>query len=94
MTRWRGRVLGGARLNAGIPHGHYQTCSLVAGVCLEGPLAPCLFEGPIDGSMFLAWIREGLAPLLQQGDLLIMDNLSTHKVPGVLEAVEAAGAKL
>ncbi len=94
MTRWRGRALGGARLHASLPHGHYQTCSLVAGIGLEGPLAPCLFAGPIDGSMFLAWLREGLAPLLRPGDLLIMDNLSTHKVSGVLEAVEGAGAKL
>jgi transposase len=94
MTRWRGRALHGQRLRAGVPHGHYHTCSLIAGICPEGPLAPCLFEGAIDGPMFLAWVREGLSACLRPGDLLIMDNLSTHKVSGVLEAVESTGAKL
>lgn len=94
MTRWRGRALGGQRLVASVPHGHYQTCSLVAGVCLEGPLAPCIFEGPMDGAMFLVWVREGLVPALQPQDLVIMDNLSTHKVDGVAAAIQQAGARL
>jgi len=94
MTRWRGRSPGGQRLVAHIPQGHYQTSSLISWVRLAGPSAPWLFEGAMNGEMFLAWVREGLVPTLQKGDLVIMDNLATHKVQGVREAIEAAGARL
>ena len=94
MTRWRGRSLGGQRLVAHIPQGHYQTSSLISGVRLSGPRAPWLFEGAMNGEMFLAWVREGLVPTLQKDDRVIMDNLATHKVQGVREAIEAAGARL
>ena len=62
MTRLRGRALGGQRLLARIPHGHYQTSTLISGVRLGGPCAPWLFDGAMNGEMFLAWVREGLAP--------------------------------
>ena len=88
MTRLRGRALAGGRLLARIPHGHYQTSTLISGMRLQGPCAPWLFEGPMDGEMFLAWVRQGLAPVLQTGDLVIMDNLATHKMGGVREAIE------
>ena len=94
MTRWRGRSLGGQRLVSRVPHGHYQTSSLISGVRLTGPCAPWLFEGAMDGEMFLAWVREGLVPTLQKDDLVIMDNLATHKVQGVREAIETVGARL
>ncbi len=94
MTRWRGRALAGGRLLARIPHGHYQTSTLISGMRLQGPCAPWLFEGPMNGEMFLAWVRQGLAPTLQKGDLVIMDNLATHKIAGIREAIEAAGARL
>jgi len=94
MTRWRGRSLAGQRLVAQIPCGHYQTSTLIAGVGLRGACAPWLFDGAMDGEMFLAWVRQGLAAVLQVGDLVIMDNLATHKVAGVREAIEAAGARL
>jgi transposase len=94
MTRWRGRSLAGQRLVARIPHGHYQTSTLIAGVRLNGACAPWLFDGAMDGEMFLAWVREGLVADLQAGDVVIMDNLATHKVQGVREAIEAAGARL
>jgi len=61
---------------------------------LQGPCAPWLFAGPMNGEMFLAWVRQGLAPTLQKGDLVIMDNLATHKIEGIREALEAAGARL
>ena len=86
MTRWRGRTLAGQRLVAQIPHGHYQTSTLIAGVRLGGACAPWLFDGAMDGELFLAWVRQGLVPVLQTGDLVIMDNLATHKVAGVREA--------
>ena len=94
MTRWRGRSRAGQRLVAPIPQGHYQTSTLVAGVRLGGACAPWLFAGAMDGEMFLAWVRQGLVPTLQPQDLVILDNLATHKVAGVRQAIEAAGARL
>jgi transposase len=94
MTRQGGRAQAGQRVVVHIPQGRYETSTLVAAVRLSGPCAPWLFDGPMDGGMFLAWIRQGLVPLLQKDDLVIMDNLATHKVQGVLEAIEAAGARL
>ena len=60
---------------------------------LQGPCAPGLFEGPLNGEMFLAWVRQGLPPTLQKGDLVLMDHLATHKIAGIREAIEAAGAR-
>ena len=94
MTRLRGRALGGQRLLAHIPHGHYQTSTLVAGLRLGGPCAPWLFGGPMNGERFLAWIRQGLAPTLRPGDVVILDNLATHKIRGVRDALEAVGTRL
>jgi len=94
MTRLWGRALGGQRLWARIPHGHYQTSTLISGIRLEGPCAPWLFEGPMNGEMFLAWVKQGLAPTLRPGEVVILDNLATHKIRGVREALEAAGARL
>jgi transposase len=94
LTRLRGRAPEGQRLTGRVPHGHYQTSTLIAGVRLKGPCAPWLFEGALNGEMFLAWIREGLAPVLEPGDVVILDNLSTHKVLGVREALAAVGARL
>lgn len=94
MTRWYGRSPSGQRLVAAVPYGHYETSTLVAGIGLRGPRAPWLFEGAMNGEMFLAWIRQGLAPTLEENDLVIMDNLSTHKVAGVSQAIEAVGARL
>jgi transposase len=94
MTRLRGRALGGQRLVARIPHGHYQTSTLISGIRRNGPCAPWLFDGPMNGEMFLAWVTQGLAPTLQKGDLVILDNLATHKIRGIVEAIEAVGAQL
>ena len=94
MTRLRGRALGGQRLLARVPHGHYETSTLISGVRLGGPCAPWLFGGAMNGEMFLAWVRQGLAPTLRPGAVVILDNLSTHKIRGVREALEAVGARL
>lgn len=94
LTRLRARAPEGQRAVGRIPHGHYQTTTLIAGIGLRGPRAPWLFEGAMDGEMFLAWVVQGLAPTLQKGDVVIMDNLATHKVQGVCEAIEAVGARL
>jgi len=94
MTRLRGRALGGTRLRARVPHGRYETRTLISGIRLEGACAPWLFQGPMDGEMFLAWMRQGLAPALRPGDVVILDNLATHKIQGVREVIEAVGARL
>jgi transposase len=94
MTRLRGRAPEGQRVVGRVPHGHYQATTLISGIRLQGPSAPWLFEGAMDGEMFLAWVVQGLAPTLQKGDTVIMDNLATHKVHGVAEAIEAVGARL
>lgn len=94
MTRLYGRAPVGERLVAHVSHGHYQASTLIAAVRLRGPCAPWLFEGTMDGEMFLAWVRQGLVPTLQPEDWVILDNLATHKVAGVREALEAAGARL
>ena len=94
MTRWRGRSPVGQRLVAHAPHGHYKTSTLIAAIRLAGPCAPWIFDGPMNGEMFLAWVRQGLVPVLKKGDVVIMDNLATHKVQGVSEAIEAVGARL
>lgn len=94
MTRLRGRALGGTRLRARVPHGRYETRTLISAIRLEGACAPWLFQGPMDGEMFLAWMRQGLAPALRPGEVVILDNLATHKIQGVREAIEAVGARL
>jgi transposase len=94
LTRLRARAPEGHRAPGHIPQGHYQTTTLIAGIGLRGPCAPWLFEGAMDGEMFLAWVVQGLVPTLQKGDVVIMDNLATHKVQGVREAIESAGARL
>lgn len=94
MTRRYGRCPVGQRLLCRVPQGHYQTTTMIAAIRLKGPQAPWLFEGPMDGQLFLAWVKQGLVPVLQPGDVVILDNLSTHKVAGVEPTIEAAGARL
>jgi transposase len=94
MTRRYGRSPVGQRVICPVPQGHYQTTTMIAAVRLQGPQAPWLFDGPMDGEVFLAWVKRGLVPVLQRDDMVIMDNLSTHKVAGVQEAIAAVGARL
>jgi transposase len=93
MTRRGGRSWRGQRLVAPIPQGHYQTSTLIAAIRLKGPRAPWLFDGAMNGAMFLAWVRQGLVPVLHRHDLVILDNLATHKLAGVAQALETAGAR-
>lgn len=94
MARLRGRAPRGQRCRAAIPHGHWKTTTLTAGLRLSGLTAPMILDGPMDGEAFLAYIRECLAPHLHKGDIVVMDNLPAHKVAGVRQAIEAAGAVL
>jgi transposase len=94
MARRFGRSRRGERCLAAIPHGHWKTTTFTAGLRLDGLAAPMLLDGPMDGAAFLAYVRQVLVPDLRRGDTVIMDNLPAHKVAGVREAIEAAGAKL
>jgi len=78
----------------GFPHGHRKTTTLVAGLRKTGMVAPMTLDGPINGDWFEAYVRHVLVPTLQQGDVVIMDNLSSHKRASVREMIEAAGAEL
>lgn len=94
MARRRGRVPKGERLRAAIPHGHWKTTTFVAGLRLSGMVAPMALDGPINGRSFQAYVDQVLVPELKPGDVVVMDNLGSHKGPGVRAAIEAAGAKL
>lgn len=94
MARLRGRARKGHRCRASIPHGHWKTTTFTAGLRLSGIAAPMLLDGPMNGDAFLAYVEQVLAPELEPGDVVIMDNLPAHKVTGVRQAIEAAGAKL
>jgi len=94
MARLRGWAPKGERCRAAIPHGHWKTITFVGGLRLDGFVAPMLLDGPMDGECFLAWVEQMLVPTLRPGDLVVMDNLSAHKVVGVEEAITARGAEL
>src|SRR5258707_2256903 len=93
MVRHYGRSARGQRLVAGVPHGHWKTLTLVAALRFDCLTAPCVINGAMDGPSFLAYVEQVLAPTLRKGDIVFMDNLRTHKIDGVRQAVEAAGAK-
>ena len=94
MARLYGRSPRGERCLAAIPHGHWKTTTLTAGLRLGGIAAPMVIDGPMDGEAFLAYAEQLLAPALQPGDVVIMDNLPAHGVRGVREAIKARGATL
>lgn len=94
MARRHGRSPRGQRLVASVPHGHWQTSTFVAGLRQDGITAPCVLDGAINGRSFRAWVEQVLAPTLRPGDVVVLDNLSSHKVRGVGEAIEARGATM
>ena len=94
MARRYGRAPRGQRLVAGVPHGHWKTSTFVAGLRCDGLSAPLVIDGAINGETFRAWVEQFLTPTLAPGDVVVLDNLSSHKVAGVREAIEAAGASL
>jgi transposase len=94
MARLRGRAPRGERLRTGIPHGHWRTTTFVAGLRLTGMVAPMVLDGPINGHAFQAYVDQVLVPELRPGDIVIMDNLGSHKGSAVRAAIEAVGAML
>jgi transposase len=94
MVRLYGRSGRGQRLVDTAPHGHWNTSTFIAGLRHDGLIAPCVFDGAINGELFLACVEQVLVPTLRAGDIVVMDNLGSHKVAGVRQAIEAAGARL
>jgi transposase len=92
MTRSRGRAPKGERCVASVPNGHWHTTTFIAGLRVNELTAPMVLDGPMDGEAFLMYVRQCLCPTLKPGDIVIADNLPSHKVAGVREAIEAAGA--
>ena len=94
MARRYGRSPLGERLVAAVPHGHWRTTTLIAGLRQSGIVAPLVLDGPITGVAFRAYVAQFLAPDLAPGDVVVLDNLAAHKVGGVRQAIAAAGASL
>lgn len=94
MARLRGRSPRGMRCRAAVPHGHWKTTTLVAGLRLGGLTAPMIIDGAMNGEAFAAYAETFLAPTLAPGDIAILDNLPAHKVSGARAAIELAGATL
>lgn len=91
-ARMYGRAPRGERCRAPVPHGHWKTTTLLAGLTLDGILAPMTIGGAMTGAAFLAYVEQVLAPTLRPGDIAILDNLPAHKPIAIREAIEATGA--
>ena len=94
MTRKRGRSPKGTRLIGYAPYGHWKTTTFLAALRVSGLTAPLVVDGAINGAIFLAYVQQQLVPTLKKGDIVVMDNLRSHKVAGVREAIEKAGARV
>jgi transposase len=94
MTRRYGRAPRGQRLVAAVPHGHWKTTTFIGALTADGLTAPIVIDGAVNGEIFLAWVEQVLVPTLTPGKIVVMDNLSSHKIEGVRAAIEATGAEL
>ena len=94
MTRTHGRAPRGQRLVARVPHGRWSTLTFLAALRSDRIAAPCVVDGPINGAIFLAWVQQFLVPALRPGDVVVLDNLGSHKGAAVRRAIRAAGAHL
>ena len=94
MTRTHGRARRGARLHAKAPFGKWRTLTFLAALRHDRIDAPCVLDGPINGQLFLAYVEQFLVPTLGKGDIVIMDNLGSHKGQAVRQAIRGCGAKL
>ncbi|EHP92785.1 transposase [Methylorubrum extorquens DSM 13060] len=94
MVRRYGWAVRGERCRVAVPHGHWKTTTVTAALRTSGVAATVLFDGATNGQRFRAYVTDTLVPVLKRGDTVIMDNLAAHKVAGVREAIQAAGAKL
>lgn len=91
MTRAHGRALRARRLAAAVPQSRWTTMTFLAALLYDGIVAPCVFDGPINGCLLLAWVTQFLVPELRPGDIVVLDNLHSHKGAAVRRAVRNAG---
>ena len=94
MTRARGRCARGQRLVAKAPHGHWKTTTLIGALAIDGVRCSTVVDGPINADIFTAFVEQVLCPSLRPGDIVVMDNLSSHKGARIRELIEAVGAEL
>jgi transposase len=94
MVRLRGRCPRGIRLIDHVPHGHWKTITFIAGLRRRAMVAPFVLDGPMNATSFMAYLENCLVPALKRGDIVMMDSLPVHRVAGVQETIEAAGATL
>ena len=94
MTRTHGRCAKGQRLVDKVPHGHWKTLTFLAALRCDAITAPFVLDGPINGDWFLAYVEQVLVPTLKPGDVVVMDNLGSHKGKAVRRAIRQAGARL
>lgn len=94
MARRYGRAPRGERCRVAVPFGHWKTITVTAGLRTSGLMATALLDGPMTGARFRDYVDETLVPVLQPGDTVVLDNLPAHKVSGIRERIEAAGARL
>lgn len=94
MTRPRGRAPEGERLICDVPHGHWKTTTFLAALRVTGLTAPLVVDGAINGVLFKSWVDQHLVPTLRPGDLVVMDNLASHKVTGIRQAIENVNAEV
>jgi putative transposase len=94
MAPLRGWALKGQRLRGLVPYGHWKTLTFVGALRCDQVTAPCVFNGPINGECFLAYVEQNLLACLKSGDIVIMDNLSSHKAVAIRTAIRSAGARL
>jgi len=94
MAPLRGWGQKGKRLRAFAPHGHWRTLTFLGALRCDGLAAPCIFDGPINGECFLAYVEQQLLPILKPGDIVVMDNLGSHKGAAIRQMIRTAGAHL
>jgi transposase len=94
MQRTHGRAAPGQRVVSKVPHGHWKIISTIAAMTLEGIAASASFDGATDTELFVTFVREALIPMLSPGQIVVMDNLSSHKSPQVDRLIESAGARV
>jgi transposase len=94
MTRTRGRAPRGQRVIERVPHGHWQTTTMIAAIRTSGACAPAVVTGATDGDVFRSYVQHVLVPELRPGDVVVLDNLQAHKAAGVQQMIESAGAML
>ena len=84
----------GSRVPEAVPHGHWKTTTFLAALRSTGLVAPLVIDGALDGALFRAYVEQHLVRELRSGDVVVLDNLSSHKVPGVAEAIRSVGAEV